>query len=345
MAIKLALKARRQSTVTCYNNKWATWVSFCGDQPRKIDPLHPKPCHMANFLTFLYCERDLSYASLLGYRSAIVNTIRSARCCDTAHLCSDPLVLQVLDGVKQEFPKKQVSPPLWDVFLVLRFLRGSSFEPIARTTIKKLTQKTLFLVMLACSRRISGIHALSGLDKDIEFAKHDSACFLTFLPEFRAKNQNPLSDAQSVEIKSLSTILNHDDEDRLNCPVRIIQAYLAKTHSYRLGKRRFFLSLNKTRRDISKNSLSIWLRDLIRDAYRDALLEPPIGASHTHEIRKVSTSIAWSKNASLESIMRAAFWRSESTFTDYYLRDVRVNRRNDTYGINALAVAGSTITL
>jgi len=58
---------------------------------------------------------------------------------------------------------------------------------------------------------------------------------LRFLPDFRAKNKNSLSDAQSVEIKNLSNLLNPDDEDKL--------IYLASTHSYRLGNRSFFLSL------------------------------------------------------------------------------------------------------
>jgi len=121
------------------------------------------------------------------------------------------------------------------------------------------------------------------------------------------KTKNSLSDAQSVEIKNLSNLLNPDDEDKL--------IYLASTHSYRFGNRSFFPLPDI--RDISRNSLSIWLRDLIHNAYRDALLEPPIGASHPHEIRKVSTSIVWSKNASLESIMRAASWRSESTLPTF----------------------------
>ena len=104
--------------------------------------------------------------------------------------------------------------------------------------------------MLAFSRRFSVLHALSGLDKDIEFTRKDSSCILSFLPEFRAKNQDALSDSQSVEIKSLSQILGHDDEDRFNCPVRMIKYYLKRTENYRLGKHNFLsLSIPHARRD------------------------------------------------------------------------------------------------
>lgn len=338
------MKARRPSTVQNYNSKWVTWVTFCNKRNKKLDPLHPKPSLVADFLAFLYKSKGLKHATLCNYRSAITNTIKASRGCDVSFISDDPLIKQVLDGVKNEFPLKQVLPPLWDVFLVLRYLRGETFEPLATCSLKLLSQKTLFLVMLACSRRLSGVHALSGLDKDIEFTRGDASCNLSFLPEFRAKNQDALSDSQSIEIKSLSQLIEHDDDDRLNCPVRALKYYLRRTDSHRLGKRRLFLSLNQSyEKDISKNTLVSWLRELITSAYKKAHLDPPPGASRSHEIRKVSTSLGFMTNVSMATLMRAAFWRSESTFTSSYLRDIRVHRRNETYGISRLVVAGSVV--
>jgi hypothetical protein len=310
-----------------------------------VDPLHPKPRHLADFLASLYKEKQLTHATLTNYRSAITNTIKSSRGCDVTHLSEDPHVKQVLDGVKNEFPDKHIQAPLWDVFLVLKFLRGPSFEPPATCSLKKLAQKTLFLIMMACARRISGIHAISGLDKDIEFAS-DGSCNLTFLPEFRAKNQDSLSDSQAIVIKSLTRFVGPDDEDRFNCPVRMLKQYLTRTESHRIGKRRLFVSLNPSyAKDITKNTLALWLRDLIRDAYHDALLASPLGTARTHEVRKVSTSLGFLKNVRLASLMKAAYWRSENTFTQYYLRDIRVRRRNDTFGLNSVVVAGVALSL
>lgn len=78
--------------------------------------------------------------------------------------------------------------------------------------------------------------------------------------------------------------------------------------------------------------MAAWLRNLIVDAYKHARLAPPIGASRTHKICKVSTSMGYMANVSMATQMRAAYWRSESTFTGH-LRDVRVRRHNDTFGI------------
>lgn len=345
-SVNLALKARRPSTNVNYNYKWTVWTTFCAKRNKPVDPLYPKPVHMADFLSFLYKEKNLTYATLCNYRSAVCNTIMSARACDVSHLCSDPLVRQVLSGVKNEFPTKQIQAPLWDVYLVLKYLRGPTFEPLSSCSLRKLSQKALFLTMFACARRISGIHALSGLDKDIEFAHNDTTCNLSFLPEFRAKNQDALSDSQTIEIKSLSQILGPDDEDRLNCPVRVIKRYLTRTAEHRLGKRRFFLAINPAyKKDITKNTLATWIRDLLHDAYQDAHLAVPSGTSRTHEVRKVSTSLGYARNVSMANLMRAAYWRSESTFTLHYLRDIRVRRNNDTFGINKVVAAGSLLDL
>lgn len=345
-SVRLALKAKRKSTNANYDHKWGTWTRYCREQKKPIDPLHPKPHHIANFLSQLFTQQNLAHATLCNYRSAITTTIKAARGCDVSHLSSDPHIAQVLEGVKNEFPEKQVQTPLWDVFLVLKYLRGAPFEPIQNCSLKLLTQKAFFLVMFACSRRLSGMHALSGLDKDVEFSSTNDSCILSFLPEFRAKNQDALSDSQCVEIPSLSRILGPDDQDLLNCPVRMIKQYLKRTHAHRLGKRRFFISTSPSyKKDISKNTMAAWLRDLITDAYRAALLEPPVGASRTHELRKVSTSLGHSRNVSMANLMKAAYWRSENTFTSYYLRDIRAKRLNDTFGISKVVAAGMALKL
>jgi hypothetical protein len=47
----------------------------------------------------------------------------------------------------------------------------------------------------------------------------------------------------------------------------------------------------------------------------------------------------------MATLMKAAYWRSESTFTSYYLRDIRVTRRNETYGVNRVVAASSVFSL
>ena len=114
--------------------------------------------------------------------------------------------------------------------------------PLDKLSLRLLVLKTVFLVAMATARRISEIHAISGLDKDIAFDENYSVN-LTFLPEFRAKNQKTLELSRPFAITSISNFLNDDDADNLLCPVRAFKQFLKGTASFRQGKRRFFISI------------------------------------------------------------------------------------------------------
>ena len=74
---------------------WVVLVSFCCTQPRKVDPLRPKATDVANFLAFLYKEKGLSHTTLVNFRSAVANTIKSARGCDVTFIFEGPVIKQV----------------------------------------------------------------------------------------------------------------------------------------------------------------------------------------------------------------------------------------------------------
>ena len=78
-ASSLIMKARRDGTNTNYNYKWSVWVKWCEAQTRKVDPLHPKVRHVADFLARLYVTRKLSHASFCNYGSTIAFTIKTVR--------------------------------------------------------------------------------------------------------------------------------------------------------------------------------------------------------------------------------------------------------------------------
>ena len=143
--------------------------------------------HFIEFITFLHEVKHLSYRTILNYRSAIANTIGSARGIQTSYLVSNPDVVQVVQGIRSLTPKNTTSFPLWDLGLVLPFLRSDRFFPPEKLSLKELSQKTAFLILLASARRMSEIHALSGLYHNIEFVRKSDSVILSFLPEFRAK--------------------------------------------------------------------------------------------------------------------------------------------------------------
>jgi len=64
-----------------------------------------------------------------------------------------------------------------------------------------------------------------------------------------------------------------------------------------------------------------------------------------HEVRAIATSMLVWKNVSILDIMKAAFWRSHSIFTDFYLRDMSSVSRVIERDGDGVVCAGRIITL
>ena len=230
----------------------------------------------------------------------------------------------MLDGLKRSSAQSRKTCPSWDIRIVLAYLRDVC-EPLDKLSLRLLTLKTVFLVAMATARRISGIHAISGLSQDIAFDE-DFSVDLTFLPEFRAKNQKSLQLSRPFSITSISNLLNDDDADNLLCPVRALKQYLKRTASFRNNKRRLFISVNPGYdRDITKSTISRWIKNVIILAYDHHSSSSHVGPLivKAHELRAISTSLAAMLGTPIESIMKSAFWTSATTFTSYYIRDVQ----------------------
>ena len=235
-----------------------------------------------------------------------------------------------------------------------RLLQSSQFESLHKADMLHLTQKTVFLVALACGRRSSEIHAISGRSSDIAFTRQNSA-ILRFLPEFLAKNQKTHMPSPSLEILPLSALASTEDAPVQNCPVRALRKYLSRTQLRRSSsQRRLFLPLSKNReKDIVKSTLAGWIAKVIRDAYHylasgdwekerrggtTADLWPLI-KPRAHEVRAWATSLAAQSCLRLEDVLAAAYWHHDSVFTGHYLRDIRLSRNDSTYGMHVIAAA------
>ena len=344
VAIDLALRGKRDSTNNIYNIRWRIWAIWCLKQG--FSPLHPREEDLVNFLSDLSSTKDAAPSTLLGYRSAVTSTIALIKGTRSEALSNSVTVAELVKGVKNARVRRAIQLPQWDLFVVLDFLRGDTFEPLRTTPLRNLTFKFTFLLSLACARRVSELHALSGLSQDISFARDKSHVTLCFLPEFRAEKQEADSESPTVSITSLTFILNQNDEDRLLCPVRALRIYLQRTSAHRGNKRRLLVSYNTNYcQDIGKVTISRWIAQVVKDAYSEAGMGLLNGNPKAKEIRAISTSLAHMRGLPLKAVMKAAYWSSESTFIKFYLRDLGALRRDDTYGIASIAVAQGSVAL
>ena len=88
---------------------------------------------------------------------------------------------------------------------------------------------------------------------------------------------------------------------------------------------------------MSKNTISFWIREVIRKAYVSSGedLPPRIRAHETHGI---APSVAFKRNFAVGQVMRAGVWARQTTFTSFYLRDV-THRSLDTFSLGPVVAA------
>ena len=192
----------------------------------------------------------------------------------------------------------------------------STFEPLSVAPLRALTQKVLFLLALATTKRVGELQALSSV---VTFV-HGDAC-VSYVPQFVAKSESlTRSIPRSFLVKSLSDFAAGLDDDLLLCPVRVLHIYLDRLSSLSPLRHRLFVSPRRPTRPLSKNAVLVFIRDVISSA---GASKPEVGRIRAHDIRGVSTSVAFHCNWSVFAVLESATWSSSSVFSSFYLRDLQ----------------------
>ena len=220
-------------------------------------------------------------------------------------------------------------------------LTTSPFEPMHIAQLKFVTWKTVFLLALASGRRRSELHALKF---DILRAEDWSEISILTFPGFVAKTKlagRASSEMAPLTLKALSRMLSPElAEDKTLCLVRAVRYYLERTKEIRGERARLFIAFKKGHSgDITLNTISSWIRKVILVAYEHATPEvKQVCKVKAHDVRGMAASWALVKHASLDSILAACSWKSHSTFTNYYLKDL-TKMQGDLYKLGPVVAA------
>ena len=325
-AVRGGLRGSTSALYDCRYDKFVSWKrQFHSDADVTI-PL------IAEFLLYLRQVKKLKAGTIDGYKSALT----SALSIQGIDISRDQTIHQLsrsfqLEDIKT--PKQQLK---WNLSVVLSALLLDPFEPIKKASLQHLSWKTAFLLALASAGRVSELHALDY--STMTHSKTWDKVSLSTIPGFVAKNQKTLTGPlgrRCFSVPALSgTLSDGMEKDLLLCPVRSLKEYINRTKEFRRGRHRLFLPcLPTSDKDITKNTISAWLKKTIKAAYHKSASTPPIyGKVSAHEIRAWATSAPLWHSASVEDVISAGYWASSNTFSSYYLRDVQ----SDLQGLHQL---------
>ena len=254
-------------------------------------------------------------STIRQHKSCICTTIKQTTGRDHS---SDTVLTNLIKGLQKEAPPPKSRVTAWNLNVILEALGKPPFEPLNEVDIKHLTYKTIFLVAWGTAARVSEIHALAMDGDHLRFEQNNKWLEMTAAMEFLAKNQLATHPPRKFRLQALKT-------KKILCPVRAIRIYLDKTKHLRGDRTKLFINtVRSSTKDIGIPTISRWLRETILECYRMGApqdMEETVGA-HAHEVRAVAASLAVAGHRPIKEVMRAAYWRNESCFTKFYLKDM-----------------------
>merc|ERR1712121_47109 len=322
-AARVARGKLRTTSLKIYDSKWKLFAQWCDSQNPQIDPWEASVREISEFLYKLFMG-GLQVRTIAGYRTAIASSLDLKG----AKIGQSKILSKLIQSFYVDRPVRRNVFPQWDLSVVLRGLRSHPFERKKgeEVPLNLLTYKTVFLVTLASGARRGEIHALDY--SKIRWSQDHNQVFLKPNPFFMAKTHRPdrpMTAFKGFSIKALPRSDGSSDPDRLLCPVRTLKFYLARTKSARRGRNTLFLPLKLKQTAIHSNTISSWIVRAIQTAYVAADKAPEYSQLlhvRAHEVRALASSWDALKQVSFSDIMAACRWRSHSTFSDYYLRDI-----------------------
>ena len=133
----------------------------------------------------------------------------------------------------------------------------------------------------------------------------------SFVPGFVAKTQDQSSFDPRFENFTVPALpkSSSSPNGRLLCLVRAVKRYLDRTAQHRPQCERLFITSGRTKKEISKNTVSFWLRKVISLAYQ--LLGKPLASPSplARETRGIAPSLLFKKNYAVSQVLKAGTWR------------------------------------
>ena len=296
----------RKSTKKQYKVFVKKWFSYCRE--RKISEVQISINIVLDYLTILF-ENGLGYSS--------INTARSALSAlglviDNVLVGAHPLVVRFMKGVYNLRPTKSKNICVWDVSLVLNYLRKLS--PVNMLTLQEVTLKLVMLIALTNATRVQTLKFLS---VDCMEKLRDEFVFHldVLLKQSRPGYKNP-----DVKLRAFPP-------DRRLCVYTVLKEYIKRTKILRVHTKQLLISYIKPHKAVTCSTISRWIKVVLQKSGIDTR------QFSAHSVRSAATSKAKLYNVSLADIMSKAGWTNVNTFATFYNKRI-IN--SNSFDVNVL---------
>ncbi|XP_061473466.1 uncharacterized protein LOC133380355 [Rhineura floridana] len=313
--LETMMASRRPSTLRIYESTWkafSSWSQKKGILPRKAG--------VNQILSFLQDGLSLGLRPNTLKRQVLALSAILSRSLDNP-IGSHPFIKRFLRGATVTAPPTVRHYPTWDLHKVLSALQRPPFEPLSQVSLRLLSFKVLFLVAITSARRVSELNALSVHKNFCMF--HKNRVVLHNVPSFHPKVLSTFHCQQELVLPSFCPNPVHPLEKAWHSldVRRALKVYISKTKPIQKTDN-LFVSFHPTSlgNKVSTSTLARWIKACISLAYASLRLPHPTGVV-AHSTRAAATSAAFSRNAPLAEICRAATWSTPNTFIKHYKID------------------------
>jgi len=215
-----------------------------------------------------------------------------------------------MKGVLNERPITHRYQVQWDAQRVINKLKNPPFTPAFRIPLLLLAKKTLFLILMATSRRV---HISKALCISREKCTRTKSRVLFHIERKDLKQGGAMKKKPApLEVKAYP-------ENKGVDPVLYIEEYIKRTAPIRGDIPQLFLTTKGPVRPISKDTARNWVKDILEKC---GVNTNQFGPGST---RGASSSTASALGASLEEILKAGEWSSASVWQTYYHKPIVKN--------------------
>lgn len=289
-AMSILIKSLSSSTQKQYAVTYKKWWSYC--KLKNLDLYKVDIGSTISFLTDLF-HSGASYATLNAHRSALSLILDISN--------SDEVIIKrFLKGtfkIKPSFPKYAST---WDPVNVLNNIKN--WYPLSGISLENLTKKLVVLLVLATGQRVQTISKIS-----LDNIKQDEDCVKIFITDI-------LKTSSYNREQPVLKFRFFNEQPEL-CVARTLAGYIEITKSIRKDEKYLILTFKKPHRKATTQSISRWIKDVLRDSGVDT------DKFKSHSTRHASTSAAYRLGASIDQIRNTVGWtRNSKVFSEFYNR-------------------------